>query len=63
MACTFYSESEPCPDLVFINNIVAGARWVGFTIQGHECGGTSTSYGNVAHSVANALGGHGFLVK
>jgi len=63
LGCTYWSESEPCKDLTFINNIVGGAFWVGFTIQGHECGGKSTSYGNVAHSVAKSTGGVGFLVK
>lgn len=62
MSCSYW-DNDVCKNIDVSNNIVAGAFWVGFTIQGHECGGTVTSRGNVAHSVAKSKGGVGFIVK
>ena len=44
------------------NNIVAGVFWVGMTVYGHECGGTPTNTGNIAHSINRSTGGVGFIV-
>jgi hypothetical protein len=47
------------------NNIVAGAKWVGMTLQGHECGKpeTSTTVGNVVHSINEGKGGVGAIIR
>lgn len=43
-----------CRDLKITNNIVAGARWLGISAFGHECGKADTQVSfrnNVVHSV------------
>mgnify|MGYP000898490358 CR=1 FL=1 len=62
LSCTYYTEKEVCKNIKITNNIVAGAHWVGMTIYGHECGGTPTNTGNIAHSINRSKGGVGFMV-
>jgi hypothetical protein len=46
-----------------MNNIIAGAHWVGMTIQGHRCGKAAVkNTGNVVHSINGSAGGVGFMV-
>lgn len=65
VTCTYFGTSDKCPDTYVTNNIVAGAFWVGMTLNGHECGkpATSKSYGNVVHSINNSKGGVGAIIS
>jgi len=63
--CTFYdARNEKCENIRVTNNIVAGAHWVGMTLQGFKCGKPELSnhFGNVAHSVAESKGGYGAAI-
>jgi hypothetical protein len=63
--CSFSnSKREKCTNVRVTNNIVAGATWVGMTLQGFRCGKPETNlhYGNVVHSVANSKGGLGVAI-
>lgn len=60
--CTFYNWlNERCENIKVTNNIVAGATWIGMTLQGFKCGKPELSnhFGNVVHSVAKSAGGFG----
>jgi len=58
------SNNEKCENTLVTNNIVAGAYWVGLTVQGFRCGKPelSSHFGNVVHSVAKSKGGYGVAI-
>lgn len=63
--CTYTNTaSEKCEDTMVTNNIVAGAHWVGMTLQGFKCDKPelSSHFGNVVHSVAQSHGGYGAVI-
>lgn len=63
--CTYTNTgTEKCEDTMVTNNIVAGAHWVGMTLQGFKCGKPelSSHFGNVIHSVAKSYGGYGAVI-
>ena len=65
LTCTFTnSRREKCTKVRVTNNIVAGAHWVGMTLQGYRCGKSKENnhYGNVVHSVDKSKGGYGVAI-
>lgn len=64
MAICSYNEPDSCSDISVINNIVAGVRYTGYAMFGHNCGESATQTvfrNNVAHSVDGVASGHGAL--
>lgn len=62
VTCTYTnSHTEKCTNVMVTNNIVAGAFWIGMTLQGFKCGKPELSnhFGNVVHSIAEHKGGYG----
>lgn len=63
-------EKTECSGIEMVDNIVAGAQWVGFTALAHKCGEADTQRvfrNNTAHSVSYLNGrypeaGHGAIV-
>jgi len=64
LVCTYFEEETKCPDTYVTNNIVAGAKWVGMTLMGHDCGKPelSKTVGNVVHSINEGKGGVGAII-